>query len=204
MKLFKPLYERALRWSAHPHAPWLLGFLSFIEAIIFPVPPETMLAPMCLAETRKSLRFASISLVGSLLGAVVGYLLGHFAFDAIRPLLTPSMQQTIDLWVGNLRIDMREHWLALLGTLTIAALQPVIPIKFVTWAAGIVGVPLLPFLVCIAVGRGKRVYLVAGAIRIGGARAEAALHRWIEPIGWASLLLLMAIGGWLAWKGMHG
>ena len=49
MNLFRPLYERALRWSRHPHAPRLLGGLSFAEAIVFPVMPEVMLAPMCLA-----------------------------------------------------------------------------------------------------------------------------------------------------------
>jgi MFS family permease len=64
--------------------------------------------------------------------------------------------------------------------------------KLVTWAAGIVGVPIGPFLACIVVGRGKRVYLVAGAIRWGGERAEAALRKHIEWIGWLGLALLVA------------
>lgn len=46
MKIFAPMYQRAIVWSRHPHAPRLLAGLSFIEAIIFPVPPEAMLAPM--------------------------------------------------------------------------------------------------------------------------------------------------------------
>jgi len=204
MKLFKPLYERALRWSASPRAPLILFVMSFCEAIFFPVPPEAMLAPMCLAKPRSGIRFATVSLGGSLLGAVVGYALGHYAYEALKPLLTPHMQQVIDVWVANLRNDMHEHWLELLGTLVVAALQPVIPIKFVTWAAGIVGIPMLPFLACIMVGRGKRVFLVAIAIRIGGERAEAALHRWIEPIGWIALVLLGSVVGWLMWKGLHG
>jgi membrane protein YqaA with SNARE-associated domain len=204
MKLFAPLYERALRWSASPRAPTILVALSFCEAIFFPIPPETMLAPMCLAKPHRAIRFALFSLCGSLLGALVGYALGHYAYEGLKPLLTPHMRQTIELWVGNLRNDMHEHWLEMLGTLTIAALQPVIPIKFVTWAAGIVGIPMIPFLACITVGRGKRVLLLAIAIRIGGARAEAALHRWIEPVGWIALVLLAAVLGWLAWRGLHG
>ncbi|HEY2347094.1 MAG TPA: YqaA family protein [Xanthomonadaceae bacterium] len=204
MKIFKPLYERALVWAASPRAPAILFALSVVEAIFFPVPPETMLAPMSLARPHRAFRYASISLLGSLLGAIAGYALGHFAYELIKPLLTEGMRQSIDLWVGNLRNDMHEHWLQMLGTLTVAALQPVIPMKFVTWAAGIVGVPMLPFLACITIGRGKRVYLLALAIRIGGERAEAALHRWIEPVGWISLVLLAVLGGWLAWRGMHG
>lgn len=204
MKLFKPLYERTLRWSASPRAPLILFVLSICEAIFFPIAPETMLAPMCLAKPHSAIRFAALSLCGSLLGALVGYALGHFAYEALKPLFSSHVQQAIDVWVGNLRNDMHEHWLKMLGTLTIAALQPVIPMKFVTWAAGIVGIPMLPFLACITVGRGKRVFLLAIAIRIGGERAEAALHRWIEPVGWIALVLLAAILGWLVWRGMHG
>jgi membrane protein YqaA with SNARE-associated domain len=85
MKIFKPLYELALKWAAHPKAPWYLGALSFVEAIIFPVAPEIMLAPMVLARPSRWARYATISLVCSLAGALVGYALGHFAFDAMRP-----------------------------------------------------------------------------------------------------------------------
>ncbi|MEO6137223.1 MAG: VTT domain-containing protein [Luteimonas sp.] len=202
MKLFGPIYERALIWARHPRAQVYLVGLSFVEAFIFPVAPEVMLAPMCLSEPRRGLRFASLSLLASLAGALVGYALGHYAYEAVRPLLSLHMQETITAWVGNLRNDMQHHWLALLGALMIAALQPVIPMKLVTWAAGIVGVPILPFLACVAVGRGKRVYLVAIAIRVGGARAEAALHRWIEPVGWVAMALLAVGIGYLMW-GSH-
>ena len=51
------------------------------------------------------------------------------------------------------------------------------------------------------VGRGKRVHLLALVIRLGGERAERALHRWIEHLGWAALLLLAGLVGWLL---LHG
>ena len=49
MKLFSPLYARAMRWARHPRAPWYLGGLSFAESSFFPIPPDVMLAPMTLA-----------------------------------------------------------------------------------------------------------------------------------------------------------
>ena len=202
MKLFGPLYDRALAWSRHPKAPLHLTLLSFVEAIIFPVAPEVMLAPMCLAQPKKAFRFASLSLLGSILGALVGYALGHYAYEAVRPLLSPHLQEGIGNWVGNLRQQMQDHPMALYGTLLVAAIQPVIPMKIVTWASGIVGVPMGPFLACMLVGRGKRVYLIAGAIRWGGERAEAALRKHIEWIGWVALVLLVAALGWLYW--WHG
>jgi membrane protein YqaA with SNARE-associated domain len=196
MRLFRPLYERALAWSTHARAWWYLGALSFVEAFIFPIPPEVMLAPMTLAQPKRWWRLASFSLAFSLAGSLVGYALGHWVYESVRPLLGAHMQSTIAAWVGNLRADMSAHWLALLGALMLAALQPVIPMKFVTWAAGIVGVPVLPFLACMAVGRGKRVYLLTGAIRLGGRRAETLLHKYIEWIGWAVLALLAALALW--------
>jgi len=193
MKLFKPLYEIALKWAAHPKAPWYLGALSFVEAIIFPVMPEVMLAPMVLAKPERWLRYATISLVGSVLGALVGYALGHWAFDFVRPLLADlGWLPRIDEYVAELTKDVQQHPWSAFWTLVLAGFLP-IPLKIFTWASGIVGVPMLAFVASMIVGRGKRVFLLAGAIRLGGPRAEAALHRWIEPIGWLAVGLLVAV-----------
>lgn len=197
MKLFGPLYERALAWARHPRAPALLVALSFAEAVIFPIVPEVMLAPMSLSQPKRSFWFATLSLFGSLVGAVVGYLLGHYAYELIKPVFESlGWIDNIDKWVVYLRdIAAESPWKAF-WALVIAGFLP-IPLKFFTWAAGIVGVPMLPFLASMAVGRGKRVYLIAAAVRIGGARAEAALHRYIEPIGWAATAVVVAGIGWL-------
>jgi membrane protein YqaA with SNARE-associated domain len=203
MNLFRPLYERALRWSRHPKAPALLAGLSFAEAIVFPVMPEVMLAPMCLAQPRRGFWFAAISLGFSLLGAVVGYLLGHYGYELVKPALDSiGWLARIDAEVARLReIAAQSPWKAF-WLLVLAGFTP-IPLKIFTWASGIVGIPMLPFLASMLVGRGKRVFLVAAAIRLGGARAERALHRWIEHIGWGAVLLLVAGIGWLLLRG-HG
>jgi hypothetical protein len=78
-----------------------------------------------------------------------------------------------------------------------------IPMKVFTWASGIVGVPLLPYFLSMLVGRGKRVYLLAAAIRFGGARAVEALRRWIEPIGWIATALVTALLVWLVWRSRY-
>lgn len=200
MKVFGPLYERALAWARHPRAPSLLGALSFAEAIVFPVMPEVMLAPMCLSQPQRGMHFASISLVGSLLGAVVGYALGHFAYELVKPLLAAlGWIERIDAQVVWLReVAQQSPWQAF-WVLVIAGFTP-IPLKIFTWASGVVGVPMLPFLASMLVGRGKRVYLLAAAIRLGGARAERLLHRWIEPLGWGATAVLALGIGWLAWR----
>lgn len=199
MRLFGSMYARALVWARHPRAVYYLCGLSLVEAFIFPVMPEVMLAPMMLGKRHKAFFYANISLLFSLLGALVGYALGHWAYEGIRPLLSPGMQQTIGTWVEQLRADMTQHWLAMLGALALAALQPVIPMKFVTWAAGIVGVPLMPFLACVAIGRGKRVWLLALLVRLVGERAEHILRKNIEWIGWGAIALLALLLVWWLW-----
>ena len=196
MRLFGSLYAHALSWARAPRATYYLCGLSFVEAFIFPIMPEVMLAPMMLGKRHKAFHFANLSLLFSLLGALVGYAVGHWASDTVKPLLSAHMQEVITTWVDNLRVDMNQHWLAMLGALMLAALQPVIPMKFVTWAAVIVGVPLLPFLACMAVGRGKRVWLLALLIRMFGERAERMLQKHIEWIGWAALALLGLLLVW--------
>ena len=200
MKLFGPLYERALAWSRHPRAPLFLTTLSLFEAVFFPVAPEVMLAPMCLSQPRRGFWFAFLSLCGSLVGAVIGYALGHYAFELLRPALdSMGWLEHIDKQVAWLRgIAEQSPWKAF-WVLVLAGFAP-IPLKFFTWASGIVGVPLLPFMASMAVGRGKRVFLVAGAIRIGGERAEATLRRYIEPIGWVALALIAGAIGYLVWR----
>ena len=90
MKLFGPLYERALAWARHRNAPMLLTVLSFAEAVFFPVMPEIMLAPMALAQPRRAFRLAALGLevftverIGDLLRQA------RKRFRALEPLNTP-------------------------------------------------------------------------------------------------------------------
>ncbi|ACB93320.1 DedA family protein [Xylella fastidiosa subsp. morus] len=204
MKIFGPLYNRAITWSRHRYAPALLTGLSFVEGFIFPVPPEVMLAPMSLANRHQALWFATLSLLGSLAGALLGYLLGHFAFAIMQPLIAwLGWSEAIDKQIHQLQqLVLESPWRAF-WLLVLVGFTP-IPLKIFTWASGIVGVPLLPFLSSMLIGRGKRVYLVAGAIKLGGKRAETLLHRWIEPLGWITSALLIGLVGWVIWKTKFG
>ena len=194
MKIFQPLYERAILWARHPRAPILLTFLSFIEAIFFPVPPELMLAPMCVAAPRRGFYYASLSLLGSMFGMFVGYAIGYYAIDLAMPLIE-RMGYGGEFESIKQQAADNGFWLLL-----IAGFTPV-PFKIFTLASGAVGMPLLPFFAGGAIGRGKRVFLVAGAIRLGGEKAEARLRKYIEPIGWGALVLLAVAVAWMLTRG---
>ena len=204
MKIFGPLYERTLGWARHRHAPAYLTGLSFVEAIIFPVMPEVMLAPMCVAKPKSGFWFATLSLAGSMAGALVGYALGQYAFEALKPVFASlGMLHGIESGISVVQAKMAESPWAVFTFLVLGGFMP-IPMKVFTWASGIVGVPMLQYFLSMLIGRGKRVFLLALAIRIGGPRAEAVLRRYIEPIGWIATVLLLALIAWVIWKARQG
>jgi membrane protein YqaA with SNARE-associated domain len=190
LKLFKPIYEKTLRWAGHRFAERFLAGVSFIEAFILPTMPEIMLAPMTLAQPHKWARYATISLIFSTLGSIVGYEMGHYGYELARPLLERlGWLPTLERYIADLRGlgPWGVFWLLVGG-----GFLP-IPMKFIAWASGVVGVPIPAFLAAMFVGRAKRVYLLCGLIRLGGERAEKALHTWIEWIGWVLVALIVLI-----------
>jgi len=200
MKIFGPLYDHALRWAEHRRAPTYLTLLSVVEAIIFPVMPEVMLMPMCMAQPRRGWYFATLSLTGSLLGALVGYALGHYAFELFKPLFAAiGMLENIESGIALLQEKMAQSPWAVFTFLVLGGFMP-IPMKVFTWASGIVGVPLPQYVLSMLVGRAKRVYLLATVIRFGGAQAAVTLRRWIEPLGWAATGLVLLLAAMLVWK----
>jgi membrane protein YqaA with SNARE-associated domain len=153
-----------------------------------------MLAPMTLARPKRWWYFATISLAGSLAGSVIGYELGHYAFHYLQPFLADiGWSQHLDAMVEKFGAAARQHPWEAFWMLVAAGFLP-IPMKVASWACGIVGMPILPFLAGILIGRGKRVFLVAGVIRLGGERAERSLHKHIETAGWLVVAIIVVLG----------
>ena len=79
--IFAGLYNKVMRWAAHPHAERYLVGVSIFESIFFPVPTALMVAPMAVAKPDHAVRIALIATSMSVLGGVVGYYLGFFAIN---------------------------------------------------------------------------------------------------------------------------
>lgn len=65
-----------MKWAEHRLAPRILAILSFAESVFFPIPPDVLMAPMTLSKPEKAWYYASITTIASVIGGVVGYLLG--------------------------------------------------------------------------------------------------------------------------------
>lgn len=186
MKLFQPCYDLALRWAKHPWAARYLAGLSFAESVIFPVPPDVMLAPMSLSSPNKAWHFAMITTIASILGGIAGYMLGYLAFESWLQPIIESAGYTHKLETAMGWFEQYGVWIVF-----IAGFSP-IPYKVFTISAGFLQMAFLPFLLASAIGRGARFYLVAGLMRWGGARMEQELRKYVEVIGWAVIILAVA------------
>lgn len=184
MKIFSPLYRRAMTWARHPRAPWYLGGLSFAESSFFPIPPDVMLAPMSLANPQRAWRYALLTTLASVAGGLFGYLIGHYAFDLLEPALRSS-----HYWAGyQTAVSWFDRWG--FWAMFVAGFSP-IPYKVFTIAAGALSMALLPFTLASLIGRGARFFMVAGLMAYGGPRMEAMLHRYIDRLGWATVAALV-------------
>ena len=190
MQIFGPLYGRVLGWAGHHHAERYLAGLSFAESSFFPIPPDVMLAPMCLARRDRAWRFAAVTTIASLLGGILGYFIGLYLFDALEPWL-----QTTHYWESYLRgrewFDQYGVWVVL-----VAGFSP-IPYKIFTITAGVAVMNLPAFIVASALGRGARFFLVAGLIVGGGDRMADSIEKHVERIGWATVVLVAVVIAYL-------
>ncbi|MBN1379885.1 MAG: DedA family protein [Gammaproteobacteria bacterium] len=186
MKLFSPLYERVMHWAAHPKAKWYLAALSFMESSFFPIPTVFMLVPMVAAKPKQGWQLALIATVTSVLGGLLGYLIGYALIEIAMPLI-------IDFGYLD-EFDLAREWFAEWGfwALFLAGVSP-IPYKIFTIAAGTLSMHLIPFVVASLVGRSIQFFLAAGLIMLLGPKFEPVVRRYVDWFGWSTVILAIVI-----------
>ncbi len=184
--MFTHIYNRVMLWSQHPHAVSYLAGLSFIEASVFPIPPDLMLAPMSLSKPQHAWRYAGLTALFSVLGALFGYLIGMFAIDLVMPwIIKVGYEDTFN--TAQLWFDQWGFW-----ALIVAGFTP-IPFKLFTLAAGAMRMWLVPFVIGAIIGRSMRFFLVAALMRWGGDRMDKLLRKYVDYIGWAFVLIALVL-----------
>ena len=187
IKILALLQQRVLRWASHEHASKYLYGLSFAEAVVFPIPPDVMLIPMCAARPRDALRFGVLTTVFSVAGGTLGYAVGFFLFEAIAPWLFASA------WAAEYQSvrHLFEKWGV--AVIIIAGFSPV-PYKVFTFAAGALQLAFPWFVIASLVGRGGRFIIVAMLFKYLGAFVLHKAEKTVAQLGWllmAALVLFM-------------
>jgi membrane protein YqaA with SNARE-associated domain len=191
--MFLKLYKLALTWAKHPKANRYLGAVSFAESSFFPIPPDVLLAPMCLSSPNKAYSLALLTTITSVLGGMLGYLLGWGAFEWVHAYIVAWGYEAAYHKV-SVFFDHYGVW-----TILVAATITPIPYKLFTIGAGVMQMPFLPFVIASFFGRASRFYLVACLAKHQA--IDRFMHRYVDRLGWG---LTLIAGGFVAFLWLAG
>ncbi|EHM01369.1 DedA family protein [Acetobacteraceae bacterium AT-5844] len=183
------LYEWILRLAAHRRAGLWLAGVSFAESSFFPIPPDAMLVPMCLARPDRAWRYATICTVASVLGGLLGYAIGYYLFEAVA-------QPILAAYGHAEALQSFREWFARWGAavILIKGLTP-IPFKIVTIGAGAAAFDPFLFLATAAITRGARFFLLAALLLRYGAPIREFIEKRLTLI--TTVAAVAIIGGFL-------
>ena len=184
MRFLHLLYDWTMQLANNPRAIWLLGFVSFIEAIFFPIPPDVLLIPMILANIKRAWLYAFVTTITSVIGGLVGYAIGYLAYEQIAEplLLSLGKQAAMSLFSSSIN----ENGFLIVLT---AGISP-IPFKVVSVMSGFTQMPVFVFLLSALFGRATRFFVVATLLKYYG----EAIKSFIETyLGWLFLVFIAFI-----------
>ena len=157
--MFKELYNKTIKLAGHRRSKSILGFISFIESFIFPIPPDVLIIPMTIARRHEWIRIAFIATLGSVLGACLGYFIGYVFFNEIG-LKIFEIYGVDDASFLKDKVSSEGGVIAWITLLAIAGFSPV-PFKLLTITSGFINFNILYFIIISLVTRGSRFFLVA-------------------------------------------
>lgn len=156
--MLKRLYHWVLHWSDSPYGAWALFILAFSESSFFPIPPDVLLVALAVGKPEKSLKFAAICALGSILGGILGYVIGWQFMAAVGEKIVAFYGLSTRVEYIEVLYNRYDAW-----AVGIAGFTP-IPYKVFTIAAGVFKINFFIFIAASAISRSARFFLVAGLI----------------------------------------
>ena len=157
--MFKELYNKTIRLAGHKKSKSILGFMSFIESFVFPIPPDVLIIPMTIAKRNEWIRIALIATIGSVLGACLGYFIGYVFFNEIGIKIFEIYGFDNTSFLKD-KMSSEGGVLAWMTLLAIAGFSPV-PFKLLTITSGFVNFNIFYFIIVSILTRGSRFFLIA-------------------------------------------
>jgi len=177
-------------FAATPYGTWALFAVAFAESSFFPIPPDVLLIALCVGDPERSLWFALVCSLGSVLGGAAGYGIGLVGG---RPLLLRLFGRHRVESVASY-FDRYNAW-----AVGIAGLTP-IPYKVFTISGGAFKINFRVFLIASVASRSLRFFVIAALMWWFGEPIQGFIE---NNLGWLTLafVVLLAGGFWLAGHG---
>ena len=184
--MLKNLYEWVLKWADTPYGAWGLFILAFSESSFFPIPPDVLLIALAVGKPKKALKFALICSAGSVLGGILGYLIGWQFMTVVGHKIIAFYGLTEKVNTIASMYNQYNAW-----AVGIAGFTP-IPYKVFTITAGAFRINFLIFLLASTVSRSARFFLVGGLIFMFGPRIQVFIDKYFNILAIAFTVLLIA------------
>ncbi len=183
--MLRALYDRVIALSASRHAPLWLAIVAFAESSFFPIPPDVLLVPMALARPERAYRLALICTIASVVGGMLGYLIGYGLYEAVALPL-------IHLYHLEAKADALVEQFHQYGlyVILLKGLTP-IPYKLVTISSGMAHFDFALFVGASVLTRGVRFFAEAAALRYFGDSARHFIERRLGAVTMAFLVIFV-------------
>ena len=183
--MLKKLFDKCVKLASSRVANYALGFVSFIESFFFPVPPDLMIVPMVVAKKENYLNIFLIATIFSVLGGLIGYMLGVFFLDVSMVIIEFYGYEEKVFEIQN-KISSKGGFLFWIGVMFLAGFTP-LPFKLFTIASGIVGFNIVVFFFICLFTRGLRFFIVSYLTYLFGNKFSKFIEKkgalWFTIIG---------------------
>ncbi len=192
-KWLRKLYQWVLGYAQHPKAEMVMASISFIEAVVFPIPIYPMLIAMGAAKPKLAIRYSFVATVSSVAGGITGYALGFYMWSHVSGFFYTYLMDQAKM--ESLFALLSEH--AFTAVLT-AGLTP-IPYKVFTISAGVAGIPLVAFIAASTLSRGLRFFAIGTLLYFYGPQIKAGIEKNLNKVAIGIFLLLVVLIGIYEW-----
>ena len=195
--MFKELYLKSIKLAGHKNSKSFLGFFSFIESFIFPIPPDVLIIPMTIAKKQEWLRIALIATIGSVLGACLGYFIGYVFFNEIGIRIFELYGVDNASFLKD-KVSSEGGVIAWISLLAIAGFTPV-PFKLLTITSGFVNFNIVYFILISIITRGSRFFIIAFLIGNFGPTMKKVIEKRLLTVS-IIISLIVIIIAYLVYK----
>ena len=187
--MIRALYDWTIALAAHPRALWALAFVAFIEASVFPIPPDVLMIAMIIAAPSRAFLIAGVATLASVAGGMAGYLIGWGLYDVLgRPVLEfygksayfDDFAQRYNDWGA---------WVVL-----IAGVTP-FPYKVITILSGATALNIWVFVIASLIARALRFFIVAALLWQFGPPIRRFIERHLGMV--FTVFMALLLGGFV-------
>mgnify|MGYP001344014980 FL=1 len=201
MNQLRKLYDWVLHWADTKYGMPALFFLAFAESSFFPIPPDVLLIALAIGKKSKAFRFALVCSIGSIIGGIAGYSIGHFVWWSGEGVFSYLALFFFD-HVPGFSVDIfqkiqSQYELNNILIVFTAGFTP-IPYKIITITAGAFNINFPMFLLASSVSRTARFFLVSLLIWKFGEPITDFIDRYFNLL--TIIFTILLVGGFLVMK----